>query len=277
MKKKTAFSLIELSIVVLIIGLIVAGVIGAKKLVSLSNLSKARALTNSSPVNGIEGLILWLETTSKDSFNPAPTDNTAISIWYDINPQQNVKNHARQATLANRPVYKENLINNLGALSFDGNQFFMVDNESNFDTAVFSTFVVSSGTGTYFGKNSGATDARRRKLEFRNDYFEAGNDGDNHISIGTTNQDILGVRAFISSSNTNHRIWFNGVKTTSSLLLHNDQFNDSSFQVGGLFGSASETLTGNIGEIIIFNRDLSDEEATDIMNYLSKKWGIKLQ
>ncbi len=109
-----AFSLIELSIVVLIIGLIVAGVLGGKKLVELSSLSKARTLTNSSPVNGIEDLVFWFETTSKDSIPPAQAiDGTTITTWYNLNPQMNNKNNLIQGGTYSGPVYRTATINSL--------------------------------------------------------------------------------------------------------------------------------------------------------------------
>lgn len=50
LKKITAFSLIELSIVVLVIGILIAGFIQGSKLVSKAALNSARTLTESSPV-----------------------------------------------------------------------------------------------------------------------------------------------------------------------------------------------------------------------------------
>jgi prepilin-type N-terminal cleavage/methylation domain-containing protein len=48
--KITAFSLIELSIVILVIGLLIAGAIQGSKMISKAALSSARTLTESSPV-----------------------------------------------------------------------------------------------------------------------------------------------------------------------------------------------------------------------------------
>lgn len=50
------------------------------------------------------------------------------------------------------------------------------------------------------------------------------------------------------------------------------------FMIGGVpFASGPvATWTGDIGEIIIYNRSLPTEEITQINNYLSNKWGITL-
>ena len=55
-----AFSLIELSIVILIIGILVAGVTQSSRLVSQFRLISARNITLSSPVPTIKNLAYWL-------------------------------------------------------------------------------------------------------------------------------------------------------------------------------------------------------------------------
>lgn len=62
-KNRKAFSLIELSIVIVIIGILLVGVIGAKHLISKSRLTTAMAMTRSSPINGTLNSKLWLETS----------------------------------------------------------------------------------------------------------------------------------------------------------------------------------------------------------------------
>ena len=51
--KISAFSLIEVSAVILIIGILIAGVIGASVLVKESKIAAAQSLTKSSPIAGI--------------------------------------------------------------------------------------------------------------------------------------------------------------------------------------------------------------------------------
>ena len=104
---KKAFSLIELSIVLLIIGLLVAGITQSSRLVQKFRIRTAQTLTESSPVNGIRNLVAWYETTSQASFDSTIDNGVAVSSWYDISPSVN-KSNATQTTAANRPVYTEN-------------------------------------------------------------------------------------------------------------------------------------------------------------------------
>ena len=64
-----AFSLIELAVVILIIGILVAAVTQGGKLVSRAKVTSAKTMTQSSPVSGIDNLSLWLETVTDQSFS----------------------------------------------------------------------------------------------------------------------------------------------------------------------------------------------------------------
>lgn len=122
-KSLKAFSLIELSIVVLIVGIIVAGVTQSTSLVRKMRLSTAKSLTASSDIASIPNLTTWLETTKDESLiDSEEDDGDTISVWYDINPQQTLKNNAQQlsATSNLHPTYISNCIKNLPCLNFNG-------------------------------------------------------------------------------------------------------------------------------------------------------------
>ena len=92
---KKAFSLIELSIVILIIGILVAGVTQSSRLIREFRVSTAESLTQSSPVASIKGLTFWLETSLDASFLPNEAeDGMVITQWNDINPQTTTKSNA---------------------------------------------------------------------------------------------------------------------------------------------------------------------------------------
>ena len=100
--KKTAFSLIELTIVLIIIGLLATVVIGSQSLINSATLSSARSKTKASPVNHIENLVFWLDSTSENSFDGSESsDESLISIWKDLNLQK---------TTGCIPIYKVFLI-----------------------------------------------------------------------------------------------------------------------------------------------------------------------
>ena len=61
---KKAFSLIEISIVILVIGVAIAGISQGIELYQDARLEMARRHTKNSPINVIEDLTLWFESIS---------------------------------------------------------------------------------------------------------------------------------------------------------------------------------------------------------------------
>lgn len=59
---KKGFTLFEFSMVLLILGLLVAGIIAGQSMIQSAQLAKAKSLTQSAPVMNSEDLTLWLET-----------------------------------------------------------------------------------------------------------------------------------------------------------------------------------------------------------------------
>ena len=97
MKKKLskAFSLIELSIVILIIGVLIAAAGQGLDLLRDARVAAAQMLTQSSRVGSLKNLILWLETANSASIaNSEMVDGGTVSTWYDNNPQMRDKNNA---------------------------------------------------------------------------------------------------------------------------------------------------------------------------------------
>ncbi len=124
-KASKAFSLIELSIVILIIGIIVAGITQSSRLVTQSKLKSAQNLTSSSPVAGIKSVALWLEPTLDASFPSSLDDGAFITQWNDTNPQTPSKLFAIPASGVTTSgaaaiKYENDGINGLPSIKFDG-------------------------------------------------------------------------------------------------------------------------------------------------------------
>lgn len=118
-KKSKAFSLIELSIVILIIGILISGIMKFDTIIGRARLKTAQALTKSSTVTSIEGLSLWLETSLEDSFiSSEAVDGAQLSRWNDINPQNTQKYYGVRSPTS-YVIYKEKGINYLPSVHFD--------------------------------------------------------------------------------------------------------------------------------------------------------------
>ena len=119
--RKSAFSLIELSIVILIVGILVAGVTQGSRLIRSFKLSNARTVTNSSPVQSIKDLVLWLDATAENKIlnrdGSSYIDNEEyVSSWKDSNVQNLGTTPCVQNTADEQPQYISDAINGIPAI-----------------------------------------------------------------------------------------------------------------------------------------------------------------
>jgi type II secretory pathway pseudopilin PulG len=116
-KNYTAFTIIEISIVILIVSLVMAMVIKSSSSAYEARLKMAQDLTRSSPARNIENLVLWFESTLPESIDDyQASEGQRVTIWHDINPQEFSKNDAASPGLSFSPTYSETLANGLPAL-----------------------------------------------------------------------------------------------------------------------------------------------------------------
>jgi prepilin-type N-terminal cleavage/methylation domain-containing protein len=286
---KKAFSLIEIAVVILIIGLIIAGIASAGNLSKKARLQSARSLTNSSPVNLIDGLTLWLETTSEESFETKNIiDNASINKWVGINKRRQDGN-ATQINSVNQPKYAIKGINELPALSFNGSSsyFNLPDGVIPFGDSSYTIFIVSKPEGTgnqtlvfggSYGVNYSCNSIRYNgNGQLMNYWWGTG-------VFTTINLPSAGQSNVISFTyNTTSSIidsYINGSIGTP-FTTTTDRISPSTNNLIGVRGStgapAGDWMQGKIGEIIIFDRNLEDDERKDVELYLSKKWRIPLK
>jgi len=289
MKKKTAFSLAELSIVILIVGLLIAGLVQGQLMVRKSKLAAAQTLTQNSPVNKIENLLLWYETSMESSFEKSERfEGGAISVWHDNNPNAITRDDATQNSSGSRPKFYENVFNGIPAVRFDGaNDFLSFDGKSLISSA-YTIFAVeqkqNDGGINYFIGGGNASPPVQGNLF-------VGYDGDDVLQ-GHYGSDLLyaGAGIFTKVTPRMHSFWFNtsyGKKywlnggenpdaeepaQTGALIEYNSP------EVGGYSsGGSGQYFNGDLAEIIIFTRSLRTEERRAVEDYLSKKYNIDLE
>lgn len=278
--KNKAFSLIELSIVVLIIGILIAGVTQGSRLVKQSRIKIAQNQTRNSPVNSIPGLTLWLETTMDNSMISAtnglsPEDGDSISSWNDINAQDIVKNNATQAISLNQPKYVANGLNNLPVLSFDGtNSYFDVTNIITGPTYTVLTVQerLASTSGPIIGGAANLTGVSlgyftSTEVRIYNGY---GGQDWSPYAVTSFSSPIPQIMTFTNDSSRNTVFYMNGVSYGSQTrVLYTYPAN---YRIGNSANAAK--FNGYAAEIIIYNRVLKASERQSIENYLAAKWGV---
>lgn len=287
---KKAFSLLEVLGVLLIVGIIISSILGSKKIVSISRLSSARNLSSLSPVESIEGLTFWLDATAQDAFDDgADEDGTLISNWYDLN-QQSLEKHHVSASAPNQPEYHEEAINGLPALNFDDTDDYLtggsvIELTGNTGVTLFAVVnTVDDGNQQKVIQFGPTSSAQGKMLSFALDASFKFGDGNQFFSSQRGAPVIVTYRRSQGGSYDGGEMWSNGSslsETSSHQPTLVPDIDPVELMVGAGRASsgsinAGTVINGYIGEIIVFNRSLTDNEREDVETYLSKKWQIDL-
>jgi prepilin-type N-terminal cleavage/methylation domain-containing protein len=293
---KKAFSLIELSIVILIIGILVAGVTQSSRLIRAMKLQSARSLTLSSPVPSFKNVSLWLESTMSESFNSSEAqDQLQISSWNDINPQSSFKNNATQSNTSFKPKYIEQGINGIPAISFDGIDDWMTMGvvsgfESNSKFTVFIVlkptavwrFVIAKQDNNVDGKGWAITTGANGNLTFGFNGHQSTNKLELYSTTPMLNNNIIASFSYDGKlSNTGLNFYLNGNKDLTPtrnggpLTLIPSPNGEEDLRIGAREGNSFWWFQGLIGEIIIIESYLNDADVAEVNKYLQKKWSIK--
>ena len=291
---KKAFSLVEISIVILIIGILIAGISQGIDLYKDIKLASARSLTKNSRVSRIPNLISWYETTGENIFSTGTTsfqdisaqDGKKINRWKDSNPNSVYKYDATQTTDANQPKIIFDKDTSLPIVRFDGNPRYLAlpDGTVPYGDSAYTVIFVSKvdvfgnfgilGSGSYDGKHK--TNAFRYQNDGVGNYWWPSPDSYAYIDVANK------LQILIFDYNKEERfIHINGFFAGSSIIFSSPRERNST-TFNNTIGltcvgcSVPEYLVGSIAELIIYDRALSANEREDIEKYLSKKWSIKI-
>ncbi len=291
MKKfKSAFSLLEISIAVLIIGILISGISTGIELYQDYKINIAKNLTQNSRVGRIDGLVLWLESSQKSSFEPNNiTNGTRITKWKNINPNISIHNRQKNDALVcwyhtdiiYGPKFTENGINQLPSLEFKNNEKSCLN--------IASTPLGNSKSMSLFlvFKNNNLS----QNILFRHGirvfthqilhYY--GLYSSNYLNLTMTSKptlyqyildDMVSGKFFVNKTNIN--INQSGTMVPSYTPTGSLSTSDR-FYIGSIFDNLIQNPEAFISEIIIFDRALKDGERNDVVYYLNQKWGLNLR
>lgn len=298
-----AFSLVELSIVLVIVGSLIAGVVRSSRVAFEGRLQSARGITQSSPVSSIQGLSLWLETTLESSFIKTQMVNGGqVTIWKDINPQVPFKLFALK--LASKgATYVEKGINALPSIAFEGSKgysafrlstqsdptvsintsidspnneysFFAVMKTNHFTNAenyVFVNGYYGDASSSYYVTNAGA-----RVIQFPTSTPSSLSTPD-----GSDRQkaDIISGTYRKNNANTGTMtLYVNGKKVISSSISALEETSNREFSIGAKdYTNDLSYWEGYLSEFIYFDNTLSKVKRQDVEKYLSRKFYIPLE
>jgi prepilin-type N-terminal cleavage/methylation domain-containing protein len=292
-QKFSAFSLIELSIVVLIIGILIAGVTQGSRLVRQSRIKTAYNTTQNSPVSSIPDLGMWLEAASSpDSIisttnGSNPEDGDLITTWIDINPQSTTKLQA--SGTGNPPSFSQNGINGLPSVYFacpsgvsSSCPRFSIPFSTSINSSNYTIFVVTNTTAMVPTFNGVLLYSISSSGGY---HLYKANDGRWNMRSNTSSASTNAIFSATQPNNTPVIITGQGTSSTTQIYKNNSlqqsvsggyqPANSGSLLIG--LNNVNEGYNGYISEIIYFSRSLKTSEITDINKYLSQKYNIPLQ
>ena len=277
---KSAFSLFEVSIVILIIAMVITGFTQGDKITKRFRIKGAQSITKSSSVSAIKGLVFWIDSTSDNSFISSETsNNTNLSYWHDTNSQSTLSNNLTR-TSDSHIQYKNNAINGLPAVYFDGSAI-------SGGILTGNAIITSGNKFTFFAvtKSDDATSATSRVI-FSNGstngflYQKDGSDLKREVvfsGVNSSNGGSITSSAEISSAiydGVNLEFYANGATVISSTATSSFVQPVGEALYVGSDSASSKAWKGYIAEIIIYDNALDKDERKLVENYLSKKWNI---
>lgn len=293
MKKPQAFTLIEISLVLLLIAVIAVGVLSATSLTTTAKLTSARSLTSKSAVTEIDGLVAWYETSLSDSFNTSESyNNKQITTWYDISPSSLVmKKNSLSKTASSAVTYTSNGIGGIPSLTFNGTGSNSVSDPngkislSSFYQGSFAqntifivcrpTAMPSSFTRIFIDSASGASVSASGIYATNSVHFNLGSVS-NTATVTNPANFVLGQDYILALyfNNTSSKAYVNNTKQTAGNANVSPGSNGLSGLTIGSDRNGNYGFNGLISEIIIYNRTLKDAERAVIFRYLSAKYKI---
>ncbi len=281
----------ELSVIIVIIGLLIAGATQGSRIFTKSRLGSAQTLTTGSTVATTRGLVLWLESSMPESFLESETnDGSQLTTWKDINPQATTKYTATTSASAAITYKYSSDIYSIPSVYFNGTSSAVLTlNDVSGNTPIFtpnnafSFFIVSkleedsASSKTIFSNGntsgwgyglSGSQNSRNRNI-----LLNGATDDSSTSATSTTKAEIISA-TYEGGSSAAVKLFTNGVAeslTSNNITVPSPA---TAFYIGNK--SLASPWKGYISEIIIFNRALSTSERSEIEKYLGQKYGISL-
>lgn len=211
-----------------------------------------------------DGLILWLRA---DAVPAGVKHSDLVAILPDASPQ---RNHARQMYPISRPRYSQGEINGKDALHFDGKDSFYYY-ENNFGISPATVYAVwkrkeyggqpfqrlysSGGFGTDYENAKSMPPGQPAVNGIYFSAFDPKNDGTDIIDA--TQQPVAP-----------------NIEATLHKNISTQPVDLRRFMIGRLNHGPVQFFSGQLGEILLFNRALNAEEQKQVESYLTAKYKL---
>lgn len=243
----------------------------------LTLFSAALAATAQSPGGVSTGLEVWLKA---DAGTSSTTDNAYLDSWADQSPNGN---DATQSTVSAKPQYQANQMNGNPVIKTTGPRYFDVDLSGidNIDYTIFTVTKRQSAnnfqhiigvqqSGNYIGLCLGYSGSTLMR------FFQYGNIASLGSTAYSSTNEIPTILAAQFAAASGKRLWHvrDGVMNSRSGTNKTHYSMTGQGRIGR--GNDNYGFNGQIAEVIVYNRTLSDTEKRQVHTYLSVKYGLSV-
>lgn len=234
--------------------------------------------------NGQSDLKLWLDASDTSSTNITQSGGS-VSQWLD---KSGKGYNLTQSTGSDQPTTGSSTINGLNAIDFNGTQYLennsfaslLAGNDISF-SAHFVYQPTSVSSGTIFGAgNSSSNNYYFHLNPYRPDVFKPSFNSSSGTSSPLLRQefgtsDTSPHIVSIIKKATTLSVYFDKVKVVDNVAYDLDNMVLNIFTIGALLRISEDfNFQGNIGELIFYSRENTEEEINSLQSYLSNKWGV---
>jgi type II secretory pathway pseudopilin PulG len=257
--------------------------LGTKYNIFIDPVSSTTAISNT--------LQLWLDATDTSKVftgsgcTGVPSDGSSVGCWMDKSTNSY---NAAQATATAQPTFKKGILKGRDAIMFDGTSDSLVapvpfGTSAQTSTTIFSVLQSEVANPAAFeavytlGNAANVYTFAILPLFFGlNDYVSTTYKGRTIGAQGVTSPLIYALQFTESDTGAGMKMWINGVEPvyTTGGTITSRLFADG-FVIGSVTGAASPASV-DLGEIIIYNGNISDTDRKKVELYLSTKWGIAI-
>ena len=235
----------------------------------------------------IAGLQLWLDASDSSTLYDATTGGSlvaadgAVARWED---KSGNGNHATQSASGSRPIRETAERNGLDVLRFDGsNHFFSqpaVVNDPTELTVIAVAYSQNGSQGNLWSHRGDSSSVAVMQLNYANDNplelrltMRASNFARRDIFADTQLETLATYGFVFNKAAASHYVFSNKVKgDVSTESFSGGDFYSPTTWIGSDPGTSR--LQGDICELVLYNRALSDAERESVEDYLIAKWGI---
>lgn len=207
------------------------------------------------------GVILWLDASKIAGVS----SGASLSVWTDSSASGS---HATQPSAVSQPVFLTNSQNGLSTVSFFGSAYLtsMTSTTQPYTIAVTYSAATNTDRTLIAGANAGTG---------QNALTQSG--GKYKCYAGTTLPVALGSTITIGAFVSDIAI-FSGSSSTlavsgETVAGNTGTTNAQQLLVGLFTAPATQPCLGKFGEIIVYNRALTEVERVSLETYLRTKWG----